>query len=236
MFKMIKSAVFKFLMNRRIAPIVLRWVMRLHNTLYDLSGLLAIVVNGGTHPKHRQLRYQDWFCERIDPEWVVMDVGCNKGSMAALMATKARFVYGIEIVPKLVQAAQSTYSLDNLQFFLGDATSFKYKVCQAIDCVTLSNVLEHVDNRIAFLTHLRRSLPWRDVGQCWFLIRVPTIERDWLALYKKEIGEEFRLDRTHEIEYTRQEFFKELDHAGLTIKDFDVRFGEFYAVCHTTAL
>jgi 2-polyprenyl-3-methyl-5-hydroxy-6-metoxy-1,4-benzoquinol methylase len=233
---MIKLTVLKFLTNRCVAPTVLRWAMRLHNMLYDLCGLLAISVNNGAHPKHRQLRYPEWFCERIEPEWVVIDVGCNKGSMAALMSAKAQFVYGIEIIPRLFEEAQETYSACNLQFLLGDATVFDYGSCQQIDCVTLSNVLEHIDERVQFINRLRTCLPWRNPQQCWFLIRVPTIERDWLAVYKKELGVEHRLDRTHEIEHTREELFKELADAGLTIKSFDVRFGEFYVVCCTNAI
>ena len=78
---------------------------------------------------------------------------------------------------------------------------------------------------------LRRRLRWQNPAQCRFLIRVPTIERDWLAPYKKQLQIEYRLDRTHEIEDTREEFLTEVSEAGLCIETFDVRFGEFYAVC-----
>jgi SAM-dependent methyltransferase len=227
----IKSLVLSLLMNRRIAPTALRWVMRLHNALYDLSGPLAIVVNGGKHPKHRLLRYQEWFRDRIEPGWVVLDVGSNVGGMAALLAEKARYVYGIEIVPGLAELARRNHVAANLQFLAGDATAFDYSDCQPIDCVTLSNVLEHIRERSAFLAMLRQRLPWRNPEQYNFLVRVPTIERDWLAAYKNEIGVEYRLDRTHEIEYTRDTFFEELTIAGLRVETFDVRFGEFYAVC-----
>lgn len=218
-------------MNRHIAPTALRCVMRLHNVFYDLSGSLAIVVNGGKHPKHRLLRYQEWFYDHIEPAWVVVDVGSNTGSMAALLARKARHVYGIEIVPGLAELARQNFSADNLEFLTGDATNFDYSACQPVDCVTLSNVLEHIRGRSAFVAMLRQRIPWRNPGECNFLIRVPTIERDWLAPYKKEMGVEYRLDRTHEIEHTRDEFFAELSAAGLHVENFDVRFGEFYVVC-----
>lgn len=228
---MIKSLVLRILMNKRVAPTALRWVMKLHNALYDLSGSLAIVVNGGKHPKHRLLRYQEWFRDHIEPGWVVIDVGSNTGRMAVLLAEKACHVYGIEIVPGLVEVARRDHVAANLEFLAGDATDFDYSDWQLIDCVTLSNVLEHIRERPGFVAMLRQRVPWRNPEQCNFLIRVPTIERDWLAPYKKELGVEYRLDRTHEIEYTRDEFLAELEAAGLRVSAFDVRFGEFYAVC-----
>lgn len=219
-------------MNRRIAPTALRWVMKLHNGLYNFSGSLAIVVNGGNHPKHRLLRYHEWFRNHIEPGWVVIDIGSNTGTMAAFLAERAHLVYGIEIVPGLTELARRNHVAANLEFLTGDATAFDYSDCQPIDCVTLSNVLEHIRERSAFVAMLRQRLPWRNPEQCNFLIRVPTIERDWLAPYKQEFGVEYRLDRTHEIEYTRDAFFKEIADSGLTVKSFEVRFGEFYAVCH----
>jgi len=218
-------------MNRRIAPAALRLVMKLHNSLYDLSGSLAIVVNGGKHPKHRLLRYQEWFRDHIDTDWVVIDVGSNTGGMAALVAKKARHVYAIEIVPNLTELARINHVAANLEFLTGDATAFDYSECQPVDCVTLSNVLEHIHNRSEFVSMLRQRVPWRNPEKCTFLIRVPTIERDWLAPYKKEMGVEYRLDRTHEIEHTRDAFLEELSVAGLQVDSLDVRFGEFYAVC-----
>ncbi len=228
---MIKSLVLRFLLNKQIAPAALRWVMKLHNVLYELSGSLAIVVNGGRHPKHRLLRYQEWFRDHIESGWVVIDVGSNTGSMAALLAGKARHVYGIEIVPGLAELARRNHIAENLEFLTGDATAFEYSECQPVDCVTLSNVLEHIRERSAFVAKLRQRLPWRNPEQCNFLIRVPTIERDWLAPYKKEMGVEYRLDRTHEIEHTRDAFLEEISAAGLQVESFDVRFGEFYVVC-----
>jgi len=227
----IKSLILKFLMSRLIAPLALRWAMNIHNSLYNLSGILAIVVNGGEHPKHRLLRYQEWFSDHIESGWVILDIGSNTGSMAAMLAKKAHHVYGIEIIPSLVEIAKQKYVATNLEFLTGDATSFNYSMCQPIDCVTLSNVLEHISNRSVFLTILRQQLIWRNSSQCNFLIRVPTIERDWLVLYKKEMGVEYRLDLTHEIEYTRDTFLEDLYAAGLQVVSFDVRFGEFYVVC-----
>ena len=37
------------------------------------------------------------------------------------------------------------------------------------------------------------------------------INRDWITLYKKELGIEWRLDKTHYIEYTLESFKEELE-------------------------
>lgn len=226
------SILLKILMHRRIAPVALRVAMRLHGRLYDLCGVLATSVNGGVHPKHRILRYKEWFLDRIEPGWVVLDVGSNTGAMPALLAQKAAHVYGIEIDPKLSEKARSRFSLPNVEFLTGDATKYCYADCLPVDCVTLSNVLEHIGNRVDFLQRLRHGIVWKNPAQRRFLIRVPAIERDWLSVYKQELGVEYRLDRTHEIEHTHQQLIDELTAAGLGVESFDTRFGEYYVVCH----
>ena len=226
-----KSLVLRILMHPRVAPVALRLAMRLHGLFYDLCGILAVSVNDGVHPKHRILRYKEWFLERIEADFVVLDVGSNTGAMPALLAEKARHVYGIEIDPKLSEKARIRYPRPNVEFLTGDATTHDYKGCLPIDCVTLSNVLEHIDDRVEFIKRLRHGLVWRDPALRLFLIRVPAIERDWLSVYKQELGVEYRLDRTHRIEHSRQQLLDELGEAGLTVDALDTRFGEYYAVC-----
>jgi len=68
----------------------------------------------------------------------------------------------------------------------------------------LSNILEHIENRVKFLNKIKNLAPK-------ILIRVPMINRDWITLYKKELGVEWRLDKTHYIEYTLESFEKELE-------------------------
>jgi len=53
--------------------------------------------------------------------------------------------------------------------------------------------LEHIENRIEFLNKIKNLAPK-------ILIRVPMINRDWITLYKKELGMEWRLDKTHYID------------------------------------
>ena len=57
------------------------------------------------------------------------------------------------------------------------------------------------------------------------------IDREWTAVYKKEVGVEYRLDRTHFIEYTYVEFKNELLRANIFIINYHIKFGEIYAIC-----
>ena len=163
---------------------------------------------------------------------MVLDVGSNTGAMPFLMADKCRHVYGIEIDPSLAKKAGELCKKANIEILTGDATAYDYKFCKPITCVTLSNVLEHIESRVDFLKRIMSVVVWTNPTSKKFLIRVPALERDWLSVYKKEIGVEYRLDRTHVVEHTHQQILDELTEAGLQIESLETRFGEYYLVCY----
>ena len=183
------------------------------------------------HPKHRILRYKEWFLDKISGQDVVLDIGSNTGVMVEFLASKAAFVYGIEIVPGHYQEACKIRQKPNIQYLLGDATVYDYQSLKSVNVVTLSNVLEHINNRVEFLCKIRHGVVWKDRSHKRFLIRVPMIDRDWMVLLKKEHGLEWRLDDTHCTEYTAESFREEMLQAGLSVDSMDIRFGEIYAVC-----
>ncbi len=149
--------------------------------------------------------------------------------MPYLMSNKASFVYGIEIEEKHIKEAKKKIKKENIEFICADATIYDYSESEPIDIVTLSNVLEHIENRIDFLKKLIKQIKWNNKKR--FLIRVPMIDREWIVLYKKNLGVEYRLDNTHYIEYTFKQFSDELEEAGIEIKNYHIKFGEIYAIC-----
>jgi len=193
---------------------------------------MAVRLEGGVHPKHRLMRYKEWFLENIEIDEVVLDVGCNTGMMPEVMSEKAAFVYGIEIEPKLLAEARSSRERDNIEFICADATTYDYSRCRPISCVTLSNVLEHIEHRVDFLKKLVGQVAWQDEANKRLLIRVPMIDRDWITLYKADLDLEYRLDPTHYTEYTFADFERELGQAGVGVASHHIRFGEIYAVCN----
>ncbi len=202
---------------------VLRVLFVVDQWLYYFQGELAVAYGGGVHPKHRHMRYHDFFVERIEAGEQVLDIGCGIGAVAYDVAEKAgAHVMGIDLKPDNIAKAQQRYPHARIEYVVGD-------VLQAIpnssfDVVILSNVLEHLPERAAFLRKVQQvASPSR------FLIRVPLFERDWRVPLKKELGVEWRLDPTHETEYTLESFADEMAAAKLRINYQEVRWGEVWA-------
>jgi hypothetical protein len=113
---------------------------------------------------------------------------------------------------------------DRITVHRGDITTLRAAdPAGPFDVLVLSNVLEHIDRRP------ERLALWRE----WYrprrwLIRVPAFDRDWRAPFKKELGVEWRLDVTHETEYTRDQLERELAQAGLVIDELIVNWGEYW--------
>ncbi len=207
-------------MKNKILVLTIKIALKLHSFCYRLvSRLGKKIEKQGIHPKHRIMNYHQFFVDNIDKEDVVLDVGCGNGALACDVAKKAREVIGIDIEKKNIKFANKNYKRENLKFVIGDST--KYKFNRKFDVIILSNVLEHIENRAEFLHKIRNLAPK-------ILIRVPMINRDWLVLYKREMGLEWRADKTHYIEYTLESFQEELQKANLKIDKFSIQFGEIW--------
>jgi SAM-dependent methyltransferase len=197
-------------------------ILRLHNGAYYLAGLLSRALEPcALHPKHRLMDYHVWFSSKIKPEWAVLDVGCGNGALAGDLINHCKHIVAIDIDPEKIKEAKRLNRERNIDFIVGDATTHAFK--EHFDAVVLSNVLEHIKERIQFLRNISRYCNL-------FLVRVPMIDRDWITLYKKERGIPYLLDSSHHIEYTFDSLSKELADAGLTISEHRVRYGELYSV------
>ena len=153
----------------------------------------------------------------------LLDVGCGIGALAHDIAERAGCqVTGLDISADSIEAARARFSHPRLDFQLGDAMEDLPN--GRFDVVVLSNVLEHIGRRTAFLGRLRER-----TAASRFLIRVPMFERDWRVPLKRELGVEWRLDPTHETEYTLEEFAGEMNGAGLRIVHQEIRWGEIWA-------
>jgi predicted RNA methylase len=229
-----KDLILRLVFNKIMALLFLRLLLRVHSLAYNFSGRYAGILNSGVHPKHGIMRYKEWFESNIKDDWVILDIGSNTGMMPNHMSQKAKYVYGIEIEPKLVNLAIKNNSKDNIKYICADVVNFDFSTLDSIDCITMSNVLEHIEDRKFFLKTLLNNVSWKN--KKFFLIRVPMINRDWISVYKKEIGMEYRLDHTHFIEYTFSGFEKELNDVGINIDSYEIKFGEIYAVCSNKSI
>ena len=206
---------------KNIYKILLKLALKLHSFSYKLISYLAIKYENGLHPKHRLIGYHEFFTDNIGSEDKVLDIGCGNGSLAKDIAKVAKSVLGVDIDDKLIEKAKRKNSAPNLEYKALDAT--KDLSDQKFDVIVMSNVLEHIEHRVDFLKKIK---PLANK----FLFRVPMIDREWVTLYKKEFGMDYRLDTTHFTEFTFAQFKDEFEQAGYRIDFHTVQFGEIWAV------
>jgi len=229
---MIKKLITQIVFSKFFSKISFKFFLNFHNFLYKfISKQASMLSEDGNHPKQNILKYKEWFNENISNDEVVLDIGSNKGDLPFFLSKKVQYVYGIEISQSLFHEAQKRNKYSNVEFFHGDATNFLFDSIRPISSVTMSNVLEHIFDRVNFLKNLVANVPWRDINDKRFLIRVPMVNRDWLTIYKKNSGVEWRLDQTHYVEYNMETFKEELQKASIYVEDSFVKFGEIYAIC-----
>lgn len=203
------------------------FVMALDSALYSMQGEAAVALEG-LHPKHRLMRYHDFFVERIARGERVIDLGSGVGALAASIAQRCgAHVTGMDWSSKNLAKAREIAEARALRpapvYVLGDIT--KDRTEGEFDVVILSNVLEHIADRPARLSMWRR---WYKAKR--FLVRVPAFDRDWRVAWKKELGVEWRCDLTHETEHTREQLRAELEEAGLRERELVACWGEYWVV------
>jgi len=184
----------------------------------------AIRYDDGIHVKHRLTHYHDFFVERVNTGERVLDIGSGKGEVAYdLVTISGAVVVGIDHDPRHLAFARSRFQDDDLEFYEGDAV--EWIPAGHFDVIVLSNVFEHLDNRVDFIRALVRSAtPGR------LLFRVPVYERDWTVPLRDEVGLSGFWDSDHKVEYTTESFVLELDDASLDVSELVIRWGEIWAV------
>jgi 2-polyprenyl-3-methyl-5-hydroxy-6-metoxy-1,4-benzoquinol methylase len=183
----------------------------------------AMAYERGLHVKHRLTAYHDFFVERVKAGDRVLDVGCGYGAVAhSLAARGGAHVTGVDISEENIARARAMFSHPGLTFVAGDARRAVPR--ERFDVVVLSNVLEHIADRVGFLRELQAQ-----VRPALWLIRVPAVDRDWRVPLRKELGLFHFGDPTHETEYTRDSFEREMHAAGLTIRHVQFNWGEIWA-------
>lgn len=203
----------------------LKYLLELDKHLYSEEQIAAVKYEDGIHPKHRLINYKSFFVKNIKPGERILDIGSGIGLLSYEVASKVPgvSVTGIELDKENVEHAWKHYIHPNLTFIQGDALKDLPK--KKFNVVILSNVLEHIENRIDFLKIIMLKLnPTR------LLIRVPLFEREWRTALKKELGIDYRLDVTHYIEYTTESYLAELHLAQLKPANIEYRWGEIWSV------
>jgi SAM-dependent methyltransferase len=200
----------------------MRQLLQLYDDAYHGVDLGAIEYDQGVHAKHRLTRYHDFFVERIHEGERVLDVGCGKGELAYDIAERSQAqVVAIDASPWMLEFARERSSHPNVTFVQADAVD--YKPDEAVDVAILSNVLEHIEPRVALLRSLREH-----AGARRLLIRVPTLERDWTVPLRQEVGLPHFSDPEHKLEYDPQLLRDELAEAGWEMGEPQLSWGEIW--------
>jgi len=204
----------------------LRLLFRVQAAVYPILGKKAVEYGGGLHTKHRHTRYHEFFANRVQAGQRVLDIGCGVGAVAFDVAERSgASVVAVDLSADNIRTARERFPHPCVEYRVQDGLKGDLK--GKFDVVVLSNVLEHLNDRPVFLAEVLRV-----ANPAKILIRVPLFERDWQVPLKKELGVEWRLDTTHETEYTLESFAKEIEEAGCRILHQEVRWGEIWAeVC-----
>ncbi|MBC8324026.1 MAG: methyltransferase domain-containing protein [Verrucomicrobia subdivision 3 bacterium] len=201
-------------------------MLRLQDRLDWVTNERAVAFGEGVHPKHRLTRYHDFFVEHIPEGARVLDIGCGVGAVARSIATRVKGceVVGVDRDEGRLAEARAVDNPDNLSFVKTD-------VCDSLpdgpwQAVVLSNVLEHIEDRVNFLKAILENAQPKRV-----LIRVPHFERDWKMPMRKELGLKFFSDAEHFIEHRLDELNAELAAAGLRPTVTHTLWGEIWMCC-----
>jgi SAM-dependent methyltransferase len=183
----------------------------------------AIAYDGGVHVKHRLTRYHDFFVERVREGERVLDVGSGKGELAYDLVVRAgATVVGIDNDPHHHAFASVRFVHPRLQFREGDVLEQMPE--GPFDVVVLSNMLEHVDDRVGLLRRLVGSAAPKRI-----LLRIPVHARDWLVPLREELGLPHFSDPGHFVEYDEAGLRRELEKADLEVSELVHVWGEIWA-------
>lgn len=198
------------------------FLLELEQKIFFLTGNISCHYGNGIHTKHRHTRYHDFFTQRLRKGEKVLDIGCGNGALSYDMAQAGAQVVGIDIDSNNISFGRLRFPHPNLEFIQGNALDILPE--REFDTVVMSNVLEHIENRIGFLQRVQKKIRPKH-----WLFRVPLYERDWRVPLMEEVGVDYRSDGSHFIEYTKDQFIEELQQAGLHIAFMEACWGEIWA-------
>lgn len=204
----------------------LRRLFPLQDRLDWIINERAMAYGDNVHPKHRLMRYHDFFVDRIATGSRVLDIGCGYGAVARSIATRVpnSTVVGVELDQGRLSQARAGDVPANLSFVEADAR--RNLPPGPWDVVVLSNILEHIEDRVGFLRDIRLQATPQKI-----LVRVPLFERDWKLPLRRELGVGYFSDAEHFIEHRLDELRDELLAAGLMPIETIALWGEIWTEC-----
>jgi 2-polyprenyl-3-methyl-5-hydroxy-6-metoxy-1,4-benzoquinol methylase len=103
----------------------------------------------------RHLAVYEWIGARVLGQRV-LDMACGEGYGSAVLARGAASVVGVDANPEAFEHARLRYRSDNLRFERGVVET--HGEAGSFDAVVFLQTIEHVQDPVAVLTHLRELL------------------------------------------------------------------------------
>ncbi len=198
-------------------------LFNLYNFNETLINERALFYNNGIHPKHKLINYHQFFISNISNNEKIIDLGCGYGEVAYSIAKNFpnNIILGVDIDEGRLNQAITNNIYKNLSFTKKDIV--KEKIDDEFDTLILSNVLEHIDERVFFLKKIIQNCKVKKI-----LIRIPSFERSWMIPFMKELKINYFSDEEHFIEHKKDEIIEELKSANLNINSITSIWGEFW--------
>jgi len=136
-------------------------------------------------------KYAKKFVKKDD---LVLDAACGSGYGSAMLAEKAKKVYGIDICKKAILVSKIRYGRENINFMRMDCLGLDFKN-NFFDKVVSFETLEHLKDPEKFLAEVKKVLKKGGV----FLVSTPSCNK----------GKDIKPDNPwHYVEYNEKEFKK----------------------------
>lgn len=162
------------------------------------------------HPKHllAETEQQYWYLSYLEPDAVVLDVGCGNGMHAIRAAQRCAHITAVDVDLKSLRVgvrASRALAVTNLSVLACDVEEGLPVRSARFDIVLCLDLLEHVHKRDLLLGEIRRVL--RPEGA--LLLAVPHRSTAWKQRLQRA-GLFSYSDPDHKIEYTLEELEEEL--------------------------
>ncbi len=149
--------------------------------------------------------------QKISNQSIVLDLGCNLGDIAYVIAEKAKEVVGIDYNQSAIDEARRVYKRENLTFIYGEALEYLAKKEKGFDTLILSHILEHLDKPEEFLMNFKNYFEW-------IYIELPDFDKYYLNHYR--VDQKLDLvytDTDHVSEFDRYELMNLLERCNIEI-------------------
>lgn len=174
----------------------------------DLASALAVRLTRLTgkskvpiHPKHL-LDQKPWFCQFLDKNDIVLDLGCGNGQNAVKTGKIVKRVLGLELDDYSLVLARQTAKLKrakNINFKKHDLNEkLKFKNSTFIKVMIL-DVLEHLKKRDRILAEIKRVLKPKGL----LILGVPNSQTSWKK-FQRGAGVCSFADPDHKIEFSEK--------------------------------